>query len=67
MKVKYLKDQFNCSGRAILMCECCGGEYSAHLGDYSFQYSPEHDLTCCGESLILVEKRTIYQSVSVGD
>ena len=63
-KVRDLKDQtFNSRNNTILLCGECGGEYSANAADYSWQLKPEHVLKCCGEPLVQVIKRTVYDPV----
>ena len=41
----------------FLYCRVCGGEYSAHRGDY-FAHPPEGEITCCGEVCSLVRRET---------
>lgn len=45
-----------------LRCEHCGGEYSAHRGDY-FAADPHTPMTCCDRPLRLVRKRTVYEEI----
>lgn len=63
MKVKDLEDRREYQDKGILLCLCCGGEYSADPADYSFLYRPEHILTCCEEPLQRVIKHTSYQAL----
>ena len=60
--VKDLKDQILTEDRAILFCTICGSEYSANAGDY-WAYPPDYEFTCCGEPMILVNKRTVFDRV----
>jgi len=62
IKVGDLKDQTGTNDRAILMCVCCGGEYSANSGDY-FLLPKSQVLTCCDEPLKRVVKRTVFEEV----
>jgi hypothetical protein len=62
--VKDLQDQTGTSDRSVLMCACCGAEYSANKGDYSFWMSPTEVFTCCDEPMTLVRKRVCYEQVS---
>lgn len=44
----------------VLSC-CCGAEYSANPADY-FYLSDEAELKCpCGEELLLVKKKIVYE------
>jgi len=62
VKVGDLKDQLGTQDHSILLCECCGGEYSANSGDY-FLLPKSQVLTCCEEPLKRVIKRTVYEEV----
>lgn len=56
-------DLKNYSGKAIppsLYCDHCGEAYSAEKGDY-FSYPPTYVLTCCGEDMRLVVRKTIVE------
>lgn len=41
----------------FLYCAVCGGEYSAHRGDY-FAHAPEGEITCCGSPCTLMRRET---------
>lgn len=58
MKVSNLKD----TPGTLLLCQYCGGEYSANPADY-FQHKGDDILTCCEMPLILVRKTTTYKKV----
>ena len=61
MRVRDLIDQLEMAApRPILYCSKCGGEYSAHVGDY-FLLPPEHVLRCCGRFLHLGIKRVVWE------
>ena len=61
VKVSDLQYQTGASyPRPLLFCYICGGEYSADRGDY-FMIPANHVLTCCGEPLALVVKKTVYE------
>lgn len=63
VKKKDLKDQTGMVGpRPILVCDCCGAEYSANAGDY-FMENDEHVFTCCDEPLTLMVKKITYEPV----
>ena len=47
---------------AMLYCPICGSEYSANYHDY-FLASDRHVFKCCHRNMMLVFKRTIYESV----
>lgn len=49
--------------RPFLHCRWCGGEYSAHRGDY-FAAHPNTVLRCCGQPLRLVVKLTEYRRIA---
>lgn len=64
VKVQDLKDQTGASGpRPVLRCAACGGEYSAHAGDY-WAADPDYEFECCGEPCALVTIETVYKEVS---
>jgi hypothetical protein len=47
----------------LLWCPNCGGEYTAHAGDY-FMWLPDTPIKCeCGEQLLLVRKKVIIEDV----
>ena len=61
-----LRDQINLDGaREFLLCRVCGQEASANRGDY-FMAGPESKLICCGQPLLLVRRRVIYDEVAPG-
>jgi hypothetical protein len=65
VKVSDLKDQIGMNEpRPILMCTCCGAQYSANKGDY-FMHSPDHTFECCDEPMVLATKRVVYTEVSL--
>lgn len=65
MIVAELPDQIEEVGlRAFLLCRECGGEYSAHAGDY-FAADPEREVTCCGEPCVLVKRRVTLEEVEL--
>lgn len=41
----------------FLYCRVCGGEYSAHRGDY-FAVAPEGEITCCDVPCVLVRRES---------
>ena len=59
MKVKDLPVWVGTGPNPMLYCRVCGGEYSAHRGDY-FMSDPEKTMRCCGQPLRLVRKVTRY-------
>ena len=59
-----LKDQTGIVGtRPILMCQECGGEYSANKADYSFYRLDTYPFFCCDLPMILIVKKTIIEEV----
>jgi hypothetical protein len=63
VRVADLQDQIGTPyPRALLFCECCGSEYSAHRGDY-WNFPKTHVLTCCGAPMVLAIKKKTYQLV----
>lgn len=60
VKVGDLKNQTGTNERSILKCWFCETEYSANAGDY-FSLPKSEVLTCCGEPLEHVVKRTVYE------
>ena len=63
--VKDLPDQIGTGGaRAFLFCQVCGGEYSAHKGDY-FMAAPDTVMRCCKRPLRLVTRHTELREVAV--
>jgi len=46
----------------VLLCTVCGGEYSAHSGDY-FMAAPDTIMKCCRRPMRLMTKRTVYTEV----
>jgi hypothetical protein len=60
MKVKDLEDEcFTPGPHRFLLCRKCGGEYSAHKGDY-FMSSPDKVLKCCKVNLLRVMKQVTF-------
>jgi hypothetical protein len=47
----------------FLKCDECYGEYSANRGDY-WNVAKAHVMTCCGEPMRLMTKRTLYVEVN---
>ena len=63
VRVSDLKDQLGTSyPRPFLYCRKCGGEYSAHAGDY-FMLPAEHIMKCCHANMVLMTKREVYTEV----
>lgn len=58
VKVKQLPER--APNGVSLMCDSCGGMYSADKGDY-FLHSPEYVFTCCDEAMDLVCKTITYE------
>jgi hypothetical protein len=60
--VSQLPDLFGArSPVPMLYCSVCGGEYSAHRGDY-FAASPGTKMLCCGDfPMSLVVKQIRYR------
>jgi len=54
----------NAYPRPLLLCPSCGGEYSAHQGDY-FASDPMTVIRCCNRPVRLVRKRTTFETVEV--
>lgn len=58
-RVRNLQDQSGASfPRPFLYCVKCGGEYSAHRGDY-FLLDPDHVFKCCRRLMALVTMRVV--------
>jgi hypothetical protein len=73
MRVKDLPELINrIDARGIyhrppfLHCAVCGGEYSAHRGDY-FAAHPETQLACCGRAMRLVRRVSRLIRVKPGE
>ena len=65
-KVDNMVDQISHpENKAIMLCSICGNEYSANKGDY-WLYKPNFIFTCCGTSMQLVTKHTVYRAVRKG-
>lgn len=60
MKVKDLTDQTGTADNRILFCYTCGNESSANAEDY-FLCNGEEEFTCCGEPMIRVRKKVVYE------
>jgi len=61
LRVKDLKRYTGTKGeRPFLLCDDCGGEYSAERGDY-FNAPPGLILQCCERPMRRVFKRTVYK------
>jgi len=63
-KLIYVSDLKNLSDlktpRPFLKCDICGGEYSAHKGDY---WAMDYDdpLECCGDPVRRVKRVCIFE------
>lgn len=60
IRVRDLKHQTSIVGNRVipqplLYCGVCGGEYSAHAGDY-FAAAPDTIMRCCGEPMARVTR-----------
>lgn len=51
------------SGRMLLLCSKCRGEYSASKSDYFFHPKNKPLICPCGGNLALVTKHTVYRRV----
>jgi hypothetical protein len=60
--LKNLKDQILTRDNKIMYCPYCGAEYSANSGDYFMINNPNYKFQCCGITMELVTKQTIYKS-----
>jgi 5-methylcytosine-specific restriction endonuclease McrA len=48
--------------RPLLLCRCCGGEFSANKSDYFWMPAGDVFECCeCGEPLELVTKHVVYR------
>jgi len=60
---KDLPDLFNKIGQHIFLnCSICGGEYSAHKGDY-FLLANDQEMMCCNEPMELVRKTEVIEQI----
>lgn len=48
--------------KRFLYCPRCGGEYSAHKGDY-WNLPDSYVFKCCGEPMIIATSKTIISEV----
>lgn len=63
VRVRDLTDQTRMPfPRPILRCDECGASFSANKGDY-FAAHPDTPMMCCGEPLVMVVKREVYERV----
>lgn len=64
VQVKDLKDQIGMTTpRPFLYCDICGNECSANAGDY-WNFAKDYKFICCGESMKLVIKHTVYEEIA---
>jgi hypothetical protein len=61
IRVRDLRYGDNGSGKPMLYCIECGGEYSADAGDY-FMARPDTVMKCCDQPMLRVVKQTRYQT-----
>lgn len=60
---KNLEDQTITGNHNVIMfCPQCGAEFSANAGDY-WNCADDFEFKCCGRTMELVTKHTIYQAV----
>lgn len=48
----------------FLLCRICGGEYSAHKGDY-WNHPQEYVFKCCDEPMSLMTKKQVYTEIKI--
>ena len=49
----------------VMYCRTCNGEYSGNPDDYLRTMPPDTLLRCCGQNMILVDKRFVYEEVQL--